>query len=134
MKEMSYKLLTEMFPFGQHGFVLENIVFSMASAVAHEYRGGQWYVSTTPDGLQLLVPPTPELLYLVRQDSNGYVGTMDAPTLGAALTLLIFNHQLWQYAEQGKSTDKLNDQYYKMLNQVYDTPGLDIGAIAGFLD
>jgi len=87
-------------------------------------------------GYTFLVAPNEN--YDVSVKTNGYRGTMDGATYGAALTLMVFNHWLWEAHAKRADPDfisKMSSRFYAMRNAaISDGSPLHAGAILSFLD
>lgn len=133
--KFDWSALRKAFPFPNlHPFV-ENTVFGTAEKLSRDYRGGQWTAETVGN-FTILVPP--EGQYNVNVASNYYSGEMDNMTYGAALTLLLFNHFLWDYYSKGKlDEDTMEDRstmFYEMKDAICADGRFDYSEIAAFLD
>jgi hypothetical protein len=134
MRDMSYSLLTKMFPFKLNPANIENYIFDMAGKFSEAYSGGLWQVDTV-NGFDFLVAPDNSNSVAVAD--NYYQGIMDGRTFGAALTLLIYNRLLWRFAEQFPDTDvnELSDRFYALRDALTsESSGIDAAAIFQFLD
>jgi len=90
------------------------------------------------EGYKFLIPPVGA--YRVQCENNYYTGTMDHYTYGVSLTLVVFNHRLWEFSPleltnaQLKSAGHLSDRYYGMLRVAYECPLVSSTELARFLD
>lgn len=120
------------FPFAKNPMLLEGIVFNAAGKYSKDYSGGCWTVRNVGSLLFLVAP---EGSYKVEGTDNCYSGTMDHYTYGAALTLMIFNHLLWNAADAGADeVNALSDLYYKLLRAARADKRVNASEINGFLD
>ena len=93
---------------------------------------GNWETQSI-NGCLFLVAPRVREKYEVNVESNFYQGQMSPETFGAALTLLIFNHRIWEFSYAGYPVGHLSDRYYSMVDAACSS-SLDAAAIGAFLD
>jgi hypothetical protein len=135
MKAMNWQNLESAFPFSYvNQGKMEDRLFTLArqySPYGARYDGGQWYAIKVKH-YTVCIPTQGN--YTVYNPLNGWEGEMDAATYGAALLLLMTNHDLWKRYEAGMDVESMGDFWHGLRNAIYDDQRFDTGALIGFLD
>lgn len=125
--------------YGGLAVILESLVFHTAEQCSAEYRGGCWvFVTNDAEDLGFWYP-TGQPTYPVSCENYFQSAAMDAPSFGAACTVVALNHLIWRLHAKGLDTDALSDQFDRLRFWIFDvaesaTPFLNGMDIAGFID
>ncbi len=122
-------------PFQFDAYKMGTALMDECERVADEYMGGgTWTIFPAKDGTDLFFAVPPSGNYTVDSASNYYSGAMDSMTLGASVTLMVFNRLLWDAHSHGHDIDDATERFYALKDALLDNPLVDSGELLSYID
>lgn len=125
--------------FGRQAMRIEGALFHVADINSPQYMGGTWNFVTNDDGTLGFWYPTGRGTYAVECENYFKHESMDAPSFGAACTLVALNSLIWELHALALCSPALIDQYHALRNWIYDlgegdVPFINTADVVGFTD